>query len=113
MNPNKFRPYTTLMLLLSFILIAITGFVLFLAPHGPGSGYWQWLGLTKHELKDIHLYLGFFAVALILLHGYLNLRPLSVYLKNQRHQLWRHPAIWSVVGVVVVVWLALSVGVEL
>ncbi|SHO57463.1 DUF4405 domain-containing protein [Vibrio quintilis] len=110
MNANRFRPYTAVTMMLALMMIAVTGFVLFLAPHGPGSGYWQWLGLTKHELKDIHLYLAFLAVVLMLFHGYLNLKPMSLYLKGKRGRLWHHPLLWAGGGVVVVIWLALNIG---
>jgi hypothetical protein len=108
MNTNRIRPYTAFTLLLTLLCLAITGLILFLAPTGPGSRFWQWLGLTKHQYKDIHLYLGSLFVILGGFHLYINLKPFKHYLNDNRRQLWQHPFLWAVAGVCVAVFLALT-----
>ncbi|MBW8192195.1 DUF4405 domain-containing protein [Neiella marina] len=102
MNFNRFRPYTTVVLASSFIVLIVTGLILFVAPHGPGSSQWAWAGLTKHEYKDIHLYLGFISIALVLFHVVLNKKPLAKYIVGKNEN-WGRPVVWAIVVVVAVV----------
>ncbi len=106
MNLNRIRPYTTVLLLISWILIALTGLTLYLIPHGPASRSWAWMGISKHEFKDIHFYLGIVAVLLISFHGYLNVRALKKYFTSKK-DIWSHPLLWATVSVSAVVSIAL------
>ena len=108
MNLNRFRPYTAVTMGVVFVVLLITGLVLYLAPYGPGSRGWEWMGLTKHQYKEIHLYLGLFCVALAVFHGALNVKPLTKYIRNQSN-LWGHPLVWAAACVVLLVVLALFV----
>lgn len=47
MNYNRLRPYTAITMVVFLILLAITEWVLYLAPHGPGSKYWLFAGGGK------------------------------------------------------------------
>lgn len=94
MNMNRLRPYTAVTMALTFVFIGLTGLILFLAPEGPTGRGWHWLGLSKHQYKDIHLYLGALAVVLVSFHTYLNNRPLLHYL-NQTTRGWKHPLVWA------------------
>ncbi|MFM2479906.1 DUF4405 domain-containing protein [Celerinatantimonas sp. YJH-8] len=111
MNLNRLRPYTTVIMTLSFVLISFTGVILFLAPEGPMGRGWNWLGISKHEYKDIHLYLGVLAMILVLFHAYLNSRPLFHYL-HRTTALWKHPLLWGVMGVLIVISCALFFSVS-
>lgn len=106
MNLNRIRPYTTIILLIAWILIALTGLTLYLIPHGPASRNWVWLGVSKHEFKDIHFYLGILAVLLVSFHGYLNVRALKKYFTSNKRIL-SHPLLWATVVVSVIVAVAL------
>lgn len=79
MNYNRLRPYTAVTMLLVLILLVITGWILYLAPHGPGSKSWLLLGASKHLYKDIHLCLAIVVTVLVLIHSFLNLKPLAHY----------------------------------
>ncbi|MBW8190928.1 DUF4405 domain-containing protein [Neiella marina] len=102
MNLNRLRPYTAVILAFSFTVLMVTGLILFVAPHGPGSSQWAWIGLTKHQYKDIHLYLGFISIALVLFHVVLNKKPLTKYLAGKNEN-WGNPVLWAIAVIVAVV----------
>lgn len=104
MNMNQFRPYTAITLAVMFVALLMTGLLLFVAPHGPGSSRWSFMGLSKHQYKDIHLYLAFASVALVTFHGILNKKALAKYIAN-RNGKYGSP-IW--LGLVAVVALAVA-----
>ncbi|MBB1271045.1 DUF4405 domain-containing protein [Shewanella sp. SR44-3] len=108
MNLNRFRPYAAITMMLMLALLAATGLLLYLAPHGQASRLWSYLGIAKHQYKDIHLYLGLLVTLLALLHGYVNFKPLSHYLAFKRKaKIWTHPLIWALLIVITVVILVL------
>jgi hypothetical protein len=110
MNFNRLRPYATVTMMLVLALLAATGLLLYLAPQGQGSRLWSYLGMSKHQYMDIHLYLGLLVALLALLHGYVNFKPLSHYLAfKQETKIWAHPFLWAVLIVITVVALALFV----
>lgn len=56
-------------MLLAWILSALTGFFLWLAPTGPRSGRMEFLlGLTKREWSDYHFYFSLAALGLTIVH---------------------------------------------
>jgi hypothetical protein len=72
-NPIKAKVYTravvAIMLIAGWCLTAISGFILWGAPAGPRTG-WQviFLGLTKHDWGEIHLWFGVAMIAVTLIH---------------------------------------------
>ncbi|MBC9786251.1 DUF4405 domain-containing protein [Heliobacterium chlorum] len=65
------------------MVVAVTGIGLFVAPHGPmASKSWTFAGMTVPLMKDVHIWLGFGMVALVLGHFALNLRTLIGELKQ-------------------------------
>lgn len=76
----SFRPraFTTLVVVLGFVMLLLSGGVLFLSPPGRIANWTQWqiLGLTKRAWTDLHV--TFSALFLIagLVHAVFNLRPL-------------------------------------
>ncbi|GAA5215659.1 DUF4405 domain-containing protein [Corallincola platygyrae] len=109
MNLNCWRPYTAVTMMMALLIVSATGLLLFLAPHGPEGRGWMLWGLSKHTYKDIHLYLGFLAFALMLFHGYLNLKPLSHYMGNKTgagRSWYKHPLLWGIAIVIILAGLA-------
>ncbi|CAG9000857.1 MAG: hypothetical protein CENE_02864 [Candidatus Celerinatantimonas neptuna] len=96
MSLHRLRPYTTVIMMIAFLIVVVTGIILFFAPHGPG-GMRQWivLGLSKHQFKDIHVYLGTFGVLLVFFHLYLNWKAIKKYLCC-RSLCRKHPATWGI-----------------
>lgn len=86
-NEAKFnkRAFVSVLTTLSFILLAISGFVLFITPPGRVANWtgWQFMGLTKIQWGSMHIWfsLTFFAVSLF--HIYFNWRALLNYFKNR------------------------------
>jgi len=59
-------------LLITFIVVTITGIGLYLAPHGRHSSLWTFMGIPKYKLEQYHTISGFIMVGLIILHLYIN-----------------------------------------
>ncbi len=71
MNIVKTRAVLSLVLLLLFIIVTITGIGLFLAPKH-GAETWTFIGWKKDQIKQMHTVLGFIMSLLILIHLYIN-----------------------------------------
>ncbi len=81
---RKFRPraFTSLVVALGFVVLLISGGVLFLAPPGRVANWtnWQIFGLTKHGWGDLHItFAALFLVAGVA-HMVFNFRPLLQHL---------------------------------
>lgn len=89
MNPSRpafrFRPFTSVLILGCFVLLILSGGVLFLAPPGRVANWTNWtmLGLTKHDWGDVHIWFGALFLAGGLAHLFFNWRPLVSYFKNR------------------------------
>ena len=81
----SWRSFTSVLLGVIFIAMAISGAILFLAPPGRVANWtgWNIWGLTKHEWGSVHL--TFSAVFLIaaVLHLVFNWRPMLGYFKDR------------------------------
>lgn len=102
MNHNRLRPYTAVTMVLVLFLLMLTGLILYLAPQGPGSRNWLLLGIDKHLYKDIHLYFGVVVTILVLVHSFLNIKPLTNYVK-----LSSKTGIWPLLCALTVVFFTL------
>jgi len=89
MNPTprrfQWRAFTSVLIAVSFVTLAVTGVMLFVSPPGRVANWTNWtlLGLTKHEWTGLHV--GFSAVFLVIavVHTVLNWRPLLGYFKDR------------------------------
>jgi cytochrome b561 len=106
MNYNQLRPYITVTMMIVLVLLATVGGILYFAPQGPDSRHWSFLGLNKHQFKDIHLCLGVLVIILAAIHGFLNFSSINNYLKNQS-RVWTHPLLWAIVVIFFTVIIAL------
>ena len=81
MNPILLaRKISVVILLVCGVLVLISGILLEVAPHGPGSKSAVALGLTKGQWTDIHRYAGFTAAGAAIVHVYANHRSLLYHL---------------------------------
>ncbi len=78
------RRATALILLATLVAVGISGTLLWNAPEGPGSGEATVLGLTKETLLSIHTYAGFIMMDALIIHLYVNMRPLTTYIGISR-----------------------------
>jgi len=78
------RSTVDLLLLVVFVLIAITGIGLYLAPSGriADSIGWTFLGADKDTLTNVHTYLGFVMIGLVAVHLVVGFRSMVVMLKS-------------------------------
>jgi len=64
------------------LLTLVTGFILYLWPHGPRSGQLILLGLNKSGWGTSHTYITLIAIALIAVHLIENRKCVDVYVKT-------------------------------
>lgn len=81
----QWRAFTSVMMTLGFLLLAVSGTVLFLAPPGRVANWTNWtmLGLRKSEWGGLHIWFGTLFLALTVLHVIYNWRPLISYFKDR------------------------------
>ena len=100
------RAMTSVLIACSFLLLLISGAVLFISPPGRVAnwGNWRMIGLTKHEWSGVHTWFAAVFVLTAVFHLVFNLRPLMNYFRDRlsRRLGWR----WEWVAAV-----ALCVGV--
>ena len=81
----RLRRFTSLALTLTSLLLAITGIILYVMPHGR-IAYWNdfriW-GLGKDPWTSLHLILALLFIILATTHAVLNIKPLVRYLKSK------------------------------
>ena len=64
------------------LLTLVTGFILYLWPHGPRSGQLVFLGLNKSSWGTWHTYITLTAIVLIVLHLLENRKCVDLYIKT-------------------------------
>jgi hypothetical protein len=75
MNKLKFKAIISSLLLITFVVVAITGVGLWLVPKGPATNLadWKFLGIFgKHQLERLHTIGGFLMIVLIIVHLFSN-----------------------------------------
>jgi len=64
-----FRAVIAVAMMVIWSSVTLSGFLLWLAPHGPRSGYQiLWLGLTKRDWGEWHLWLSLAAIGVTTVH---------------------------------------------
>ncbi len=82
---NNLRKFISLYMTISFIVMIVSGIILYIAPSGRIAhwSYWSMLGLTKTEWQNIHTIFTFLFVLAGLLHIIYNFKPIIHYLTNK------------------------------
>lgn len=84
---NKFnwRGFVSLYITLSFLIMTISGIILYIAPPGRVAhwSYWVLLGLTKTEWQAVHTIFTFIFAGFLGFHIFFNWKPLIHYLKSK------------------------------
>jgi uncharacterized membrane protein YgcG len=84
-HPFRLRACVSLVVALGFLVLVVSGAILFLAPPGRVANWTDWriASLTKHEWGDLHIV--FAALFLLggLLHVWFNWRPLLSYFRSR------------------------------
>ena len=81
----NWRSFTSIYMGFSFILMAVTGIVLYIAPPGRVAYWsnWFFVGLTKTEWQSVHTIFSFLFVASGIFHIIFNWKPLLNYLRRK------------------------------
>ena len=103
----NFRAMTTFVVTVSFLIMAVSGVMLYLAPRGRVANWTHWsaLGLDKEQWADVHMTAAVLMLLAIAVHLYFNWKPLCHYLKSKAtaHGVrLRELAVACAVGLVVV-----------
>ncbi len=79
------RKTISLVLAFSGIFVLLTSVILYIEPEGRVAYWadWRFLGLDKHQWGDLHVTTGFLFLIALILHAWLNWKPLISYLKNK------------------------------
>ncbi|QDU55703.1 DUF4405 domain-containing protein [Aeoliella mucimassa] len=80
------RAFTSMLLSVSFLVLCVSGIVLFLTPRGRVANWtgWTLLGLDKHEWSSLHVNNSILFIIMAATHLVLNWSVLMRYLKNKK-----------------------------
>ncbi len=81
----NWRAFTSLYIILSFIIMAVSGLILFIAPPGRIANWTNLtiLGLTKSQWQALHTVFTILFILAAGFHIYFNWRPLMAYLRTR------------------------------
>jgi len=81
----KTRGFISITLALSFIIISLSGIVLYVMPHGRVAYWINWTiaGLSKDDWDAVHTVMGYVFMATVAVHFYFNWGILVSYIKNK------------------------------
>lgn len=83
------RKVTSLTSFLSFIVTLFTSVVLYIVPQGRVAYWadWHFLGLSKEQWGDTHITVGTLFLIALIIHIWLNWKPIMAYMKNQAREM--------------------------
>ncbi|NDV18856.1 DUF4405 domain-containing protein [Pseudodesulfovibrio sp. JC047] len=83
------RKIVSLTGLLSFLVTLLTSVILYIVPEGRVAYWadWHLIGLTKHQWGDIHVTIGALFLVSMVVHIWLNWKPLMSAMKNRAREL--------------------------
>jgi hypothetical protein len=110
-KPFSWRAFVTFYVVLSFLVIALTGIVLFITPPGRIANWsdWRFLGFSKSQWQTVHTVFSFIFVVAASFHLFFNWRVILGYLAkrlNEGIKKGRELAAAATIGVVVFVMAA-------
>jgi hypothetical protein len=81
----NWRAFNSLYIIYSFVIMSLSGAILFIAPPGRIANWTDLsiLGFTKHEWQAIHTIFTFFFIISIAFHIYFNWKPILFYIRTR------------------------------
>ncbi len=75
-----------------FLILALTGLILYFTPQGSVANRlnWSFLGLSKHELSNVHVVFSFLWLLCVSCHIYFNYAVLKASFNRKGESGWRH-----------------------
>jgi len=110
----QWRALTSVLMTLGFMMLALSGVMLFLSPPGRVANWTNWtlLGLGKSDWGALHIWFGALFLSMTILHVYFNWRPLVSYLKNRVNRSLGFRSEWAVaLGMCVLVFTGTRAGI--
>jgi len=110
----QWRALTSVLMTLGFMMLALSGVMLFLSPPGRVANWTNWtlFGLGKSDWGALHIWFGTLFLSMTILHVYFNWRPLVSYLKNRASRSLGFRSEWAVaVGMCVLVFTGTRAGI--
>lgn len=103
------RAFSSLLSLVSFIILGVTGIILYIQPHGRVAYWtkWRFLGLEKDQFGSIHILASVLFLTAGGFHLYYNWKPLVRYLSGKIETTLRHKRELALSGLVFV-WILAS-----
>lgn len=103
------RAFTSLCSLVSFILLCLTGIILYLEPQGRVAYWikWHFLSLEKDQWGNIHIYSGLLFLIAGGFHIYYNWRLLIKYLSGKIESAFQYKRELILSGIILI-WVAVS-----
>jgi len=103
------RVFTSLSSLVSFILLLLTGIILYIEPHGRVAYWikWDFLGLQKDQWGNIHILSGLLFLVAGGFHLYYNWKPLIKYLGGKIETTLRYKR-ELVISCLIFLWIVVS-----
>lgn len=82
------RGFVSLLTALSFLIMAVSGLILFIVPEGRIANWhdWRFLGLTKNQWGDMHISTSLLFVLAGAWHIWINWRALVSYFRNRKYK---------------------------
>jgi len=82
----KYQRFVSLTAMLSFIVLAMSSFMLYFIPDRGVTSWtsWSFLGLDKQQWDNLHINLGILFLIMIFWHIYFNWKPIKNYLKIKK-----------------------------
>ncbi len=103
------RAFTSLCSLVSFILLCLTGTILYIEPHGRVAYWtkWNFFGLEKDQWGNIHIFSGLLFIVAGGFHLYYNWKPLIKYLSGKIETALRYKR-ELVISSLIFLWIVVS-----
>jgi hypothetical protein len=103
------RAFTSLCSLVSFILLCLTGIILYVEPHGRVAYWtkWNFVGLEKDQWGNLHIYSGLLLLVAGGFHLYYNWKPLVKYLTGKIETALRYKR-ELVISSLIFFWIVMS-----
>lgn len=85
MKKFNFRAMISFLVTASFIIVLLTGIMLYISPSGriAREANWNIFGITKWQLISLHDIFGYFLAIIAVIHLYFNWKIFLSYIKNK------------------------------
>lgn len=103
--PRWVRPILDLLLTVDFIIEALSGIALYLAPSGKIAEItkWTFLGLNRSVWEALHIYFGFAMIALVAIHLFVNWNAMICLLRGMiKNRKTNKISVKNVLGIAIV-----------